>query len=270
MTSNGRAMKLFTIFGDPVSHSRSPLMHNNVFKTLGIDACYTRTHLTDGNRLREVFFAKGLSGANVTVPHKEAAFAQCDEVRGIATVIGAVNTLVLEEGRLIGYNTDADGFMSAIRSFGTIKSALILGAGGTARALSIALGRGGIVPTVLNRSEGRLEYYRTEGIAAHTWETFSPSSFDLIINTTSAGLSDSEFPVPLSLLDQLFSTASAAIDVIYGKETPFLKEAKRFNLPTKDGSDMLLAQGVLANHLFTNKEYALAQIETPMKASFRL
>lgn len=261
-------MKLFTIFGDPVSHSRSPLMHNNVFKTLGIDACYTRTHLTDGSRLREVFFTKGFSGANVTVPHKEAAFEQCDEVRGIAKVIGAVNTLVLEEGRLIGYNTDADGFMSAIRSFGTIKTALILGAGGTARALSIALTQGGITPTVLNRSEGRLGYYRSEGIAAYTWEAFSPSAFDLIINTTSAGLSDVQLPVPKSLLRELLSQTTAAIDVIYGKETPFLKEAKAFDLPTKDGSDMLLAQGVLANHLFMHQEYAPEQIEPSMKASF--
>lgn len=243
-------------------------MHNNVFKTLGIDACYTRTHLADGNRLREVFMAKALSGANVTVPHKEAAYAQCDEVRGIARQIGAVNTLVLEEGKLIGYNTDADGFMSAIRSFGPIHTALILGAGGTARALSIALRQGGIVPTVLNRSEGRLDYYRAEGIATYTWETFSPSPFDLIINTTSAGLSDAQLPIPQSLLHELFSTTSAAIDVIYGKETPFLKEARAFNLPTKDGSDMLLAQGVLANHLFMDGEIPIERIEPMMRESF--
>ena len=66
-------MKIFTIFGDPVSHSRSPLMHNSVFKALEIDGCYTRTHLTDGSKLRDVFFDKALSGANITVPHKEAA-----------------------------------------------------------------------------------------------------------------------------------------------------------------------------------------------------
>lgn len=261
-------MKLFTIFGDPVSHSRSPLMHNNVFKHLNIPACYTRTPLSDGSQLRNVFFAKGLSGANVTVPHKEAAFRQCDEVRGIALTIQAVNTLVLEKGKLIGYNTDADGFMRAIRPFGPIKTALILGAGGTARALSIALRQGGIVPTILNRSPGRLDYFKNEGLATYVWDDFSADGYDLIINTTSAGLSDNELPIPKPLLDDLLARTQGAIDVIYGKETPFLREVKGYNLPYKDGSDMLLAQGVLASYLFLGGEYDENTLESPMKQSF--
>lgn len=261
-------MKLFTIFGNPVSHSRSPLMHNSVFKTLHIPACYTRTRLDEGAQLRSVFFAKGLSGANVTVPYKEAAYEQCDEVRGIAKIIKAVNTLVLEHGKLIGYNTDADGFMSAIQSFGPLRNALILGAGGTARALCIALHRGEITPTILNRSEGRLEYFRQEGLEAYTWGNFIPQSYDLIINTTSAGLSDDELPIPRPLLKELLSRTKGAVDVIYGKETPFLREVKIGELPYKDGSDMLLAQGVLANHLFLGGQYSLEQIEPPMRESF--
>lgn len=263
-------MRLFSIFGDPVSHSRSPLMHNTVFKSLGIDACYTRTHLTEGSQLRDVFFAKALSGANVTVPHKEAAYAQCDEVRGIAKIIKAVNTIVLEDGKLIGYNTDADGFMSAIQSFGEIKTALILGAGGTARALSIALSRGEITPTILNRSRGRLEYFECEGFECFEWDDFTAKPYDIIINTTSAGLNDTELPIPRPLLLELLSQAKGAIDVIYGKETPFLREIKVSALPYKDGSDMLLAQGVLANHLFLNGEYPIEAIELPMKRSFDL
>lgn len=263
-------MNVFTIFGDPVSHSRSPLMHNCVFKSLNIDACYTRTPLQDGSQLRDVFFSKALSGANVTVPHKEAAYAQCDEVRGIAQTIQAVNTLVLEEGRLIGYNTDADGFMHAIRSFGTIKSALILGAGGTARALSVALSQGGITPTILNRSQGRLEYFKHNGFESYGWDDFVVSEYDLIINTTSAGLSDNELPIPKTLLDNLLTKTKGAVDVIYGKETPFLREVKASALPYKDGSDMLLAQGVLASHLFLKGTLDLAMIENPMKESFKL
>ncbi|MBN2870364.1 MAG: shikimate dehydrogenase [Campylobacterales bacterium] len=263
-------MKLFTIFGDPVGHSRSPLMHNCVFKELKIDACYTRTHLTDGSRLRSVFMAKGLTGANVTVPHKEAAYEQCDEVRGIAATIKAVNTLVLEKGRLIGYNTDAEGFVRAIESFGPIRSALILGAGGTARALSIALRARGIEVSVLNRSAGRLEYFRNEGIASYTWENFSPASYDMVINTTSAGLTGSDLPLPKTVLLDLLGRTKAAVDVIYGKETPFLREVKTLGLPYKDGSDMLLQQGVLANRLFLRDAYACEEIEPPMKRSFIL
>jgi shikimate dehydrogenase len=243
-------------------------MHNTVFKALGVRACYTRTQLDEGSQLRNVFFAKGLSGANVTVPHKEAAYAQCDEVRGIAKTIQAVNTLVLENGRLIGYNTDADGFMSAIQSFGPIRNALILGAGGTARALSIALRQGEITPTILNRSSGRLEYFISEGFNAYTWDDFTADTYDLIINTTSAGLSDEELPIPRPLLTELLSHAKGAIDVIYGKETPFLREIKITGLPYKDGTDMLLAQGVLANHLFLHCQYALEVIEPVLRKSF--
>lgn len=263
-------MKVFTIFGDPVTHSRSPLMHNSVFKSLNIAACYTRTHLNDGSKLREVFFAKGLSGANITVPHKESAYLQCDEVRGIAQEIQAINTLVNENGKLIGYNTDADGFMRAIHPFGPIRNALILGAGGTARALSIALRKAEITPTILNRSSGRLDFFHKEGIYAYCWDGFTAAEYDLIINTTSAGLSDNELPIPRPLLLELLSRAKGAIDVIYGKETPFLREIKLSGLPYKDGSDMLLAQGVLANYLFLNGEYPIDAIEPPMKRSFSL
>lgn len=263
-------MQLYTIFGDPVSHSRSPLMHNSVFKTLDICACYSRTHLQDSTQLRDVFFAKRLSGANVTVPHKEAAYQQCDEVRGIAKEIQAVNTLVLEEGKLIGYNTDADGFMSAIQSFGSIRNALILGAGGTARALSIALRHGEIHATILNRTPGRLHYFKNAGFESYCWDEFTLKEYDLIINTTSAGLSDEELPIPRPLLVELLSRAKGAIDVIYGKETPFLREIKVSGLPYKDGSDMLLAQGVLANYLFLKGQYTQSAIASPMKRSFIL
>ncbi|MDO9207830.1 MAG: shikimate dehydrogenase [Sulfuricurvum sp.] len=263
-------MKLFTIFGDPVSHSRSPLMHNSVFKRYNLDACYTRTHLDDGSLLRDVFFAKALSGANVTVPHKEAAYALCDEVRGIAKDIGAVNTLILEEGQLIGYNTDADGFIAALQSFGSLNNALIIGAGGTARALATVLRQNSITPTILNRSENRLGYFRENDFLSYTWETFPLISYDVIINTTSAGLSDEELPLPSSLLTELLSGAKCAIDVIYGKTTPFLREVKKANIPHKDGSDMLLEQGILANHLFMGGEISLDLLRPVMRQSFLL
>lgn len=261
-------MQIFTIFGDPVSHSRSPLMHNHVFKKLSIDACYTRTHLSDGSKLREVFFAKGLSGANITVPYKEAAFSECDEVRGIAKEIGAVNTIINENGRLIGYNTDADGFIAAIQSFGTLQNALIIGAGGTAKALATVLRQSGIEPAILNRSSNRLDYFNENGYQAYDWETFTPESYDLIINTTSAGLSDDHLPIPAALLAELLSRSRCAIDVIYGKETPFLREVKNASLPFKDGSDMLLEQGVLANHLFLNGAAPTDAIRLIMQQSF--
>ena len=262
--------KLFSIFGDPVSHSRSPLMHNSVFKNLNYDACYTRTHLLDGDKLKETFFSLGLSGANVTVPHKEAAFNACDEVRGFAKTVGVVNTLINENGRLIGYNTDADGFMYAIEEFGDVKNILILGAGGTAKALASRFMQDGIKVTVLNRSQDRLVYFKELGCECSTWDGYKTSKYDLVVNTTSAGLKDEELPAPKEIIDDALNNTSYVADAIYGKLTPFLKLAKSKNITFKDGADMLLGQGVLANELFVNSELELNDIKTNMKKSFEL
>ncbi|EHP30908.1 Shikimate 5-dehydrogenase I alpha [Sulfurimonas gotlandica GD1] len=263
-------MKLFAIFGDPVSHSRSPLMHNCVFKNLNYKACYTRVHLKDGSKLKETFFSLGLSGANVTVPHKEEAYKACDEVRGFAKTVGVVNTLVNENGRLIGYNTDADGFMYAIEEFGKVNNVLILGAGGTAKALASRFMQDGIKVSVLNRSEGRLAYFKEIGCETFNWDTYKTAKYDLVINTTSAGLKDEELPAPKEIINDVLANTSFVADAIYGKLTPFLKLAQEKNITFKDGADMLLGQGVLANELFVDKKLKLEDIKTQMKRSFSL
>ena len=262
--------KLFSIFGDPVSHSRSPLMHNSVFKNLNYKACYARTRLVDGDKLRETFFALGLSGANVTVPHKEAAFKACDEVRGFAKSIGVVNTLVNENGRLIGYNTDADGFMYAISEFKDIKNVLVIGAGGTAKALVSRFLQENLTVSVLNRSEARLDYFKKLNCECGVWNDFKVQKYDLVVNTTSAGLKDENLPAPLELINSILENSNYVADAIYGKLTPFLKMAKDKNLTFKDGADMLLGQGVLANELFVNFELNKEDIKIQMKKSFQL
>lgn len=260
--------QLFSIFGNPVHHSRSPLMHNHVFKTLGFDGCYTRTLLEEGSTIRESFFAQKLSGANVTVPHKEAAFKACDEVRGFAKEIGVVNTLINENGRLIGYNTDAEGFLFAIKAFKAVKDILIIGAGGTAKALAKKFKNEGFEVHVLNRSVPNLAYFKEAGCSTYSWEACPLRAYDLIINTTSAGLSDDALPAPEELLKVLLEKSTYGADVIYGKETPFLKLCKALKLPCKDGADMLLGQGVLANAYFTEGKYPLEEIQRVMKESF--
>ena len=263
-------MQLFSIFGNPVSHSRSPLMHNCVFKNLNYNACYTKTHLLDGTKLKETFFSLGLSGANVTVPHKEAAFNACDEIRGFAQKVGVVNTLINENGKLIGYNTDADGFMFAIEEFGDIKEILILGAGGTAKALAARFLQDGIKVSVINRSEGRLSYFKEIGCECYSWDNFKVKKYDLIVNTTSAGLKDEELPAPKEIINLVLKNTSFVADAIYGKLTPFLKLAQEKNITFKDGADMLLGQGVLANELFVNAELKKEDIKLHMQRSFEL
>lgn len=265
--------KLFAIFGDPVSHSRSPLMHNNVFKKLNYPACYTRVHLKDGSKLKETFLSLKLSGANITVPHKEAAFRACDEVRGFAKNIGIVNTIINENGKLVGYNTDADGFMFAIKEFRDdfkdTPTALVIGAGGTGKALAEMISLNGIKVTVLNRSSKSAGFFKQLDIDYFTWEDFKVSGkYDLVVNTTSAGLKDEELPAPKEIIEEVLNNTSFVADAIYGKLTPFLKLAKEKNITFKDGADMLLGQGILANELFVNHELKTDDIKNYMSKSF--
>ena len=263
-------MLLFSILGNPVTHSISPRLHNTVLNALDINGCYVRKTLLKPEKLLSTFHAMGLDGANVTVPHKEAAYEQCDEVRGLAKEIGAVNTLVKEGSRVIGYNTDAEGFFEAIKSFGTLQNALILGAGGTAKAIAIILKEHGVETTILNRSASRLAFFEAKGFTCNTWETFTCKPYDLIINTTSAGLKDEAFPCDEGLLKALFQEAAYAFDVIYNKPTPFLELARNFHLTCKDGKEMLLFQGVLAFNLFFSKLYDVKTIESLMRPAFEL
>ena len=239
---------VFTIFGNPVKHSKSPLMHNFFFKKFNLPHCYTRYRLENGEKIIEKFKELKIKGANVTIPHKEWAFKLADEVRGVAKEMGAVNTLVLENSKIVGYNTDGPGFMEIIKNF-DYKKPLIIGAGGTARAISYLL-----KADIVNRSEKRLEFFKQKGFNVYTWENFEFKNYDLIINTTSAGLKDNSLPMPEKMLKILFHNAKYAVDVVYGKKTPFLKLAKKDNLTTRDGLYLLVYQGVLAMELFLGRK----------------
>ncbi len=255
------------IFGDPVSHSISPLMHNYALRGLDIEGCYGRYRLKDGSKLREKFFELGLDGANITVPHKEAAFGACDELDPFAKKVGAVNTILLKDNKLYGFNTDAPGFLSSISDFGA-KSVLLLGAGGTARSTAAILRDNGYGVAILNRSKGRLESFADLGFEVYTYDDFVPKRYDLVVNTTSAGLSDDVLPAPKELLESVIPSSKACIDVIYGKETPFMSLAKELKKPVKDGSEMLLYQGMIALDIFTGHRYDSDLIEKYMRKAF--
>jgi len=261
---------LFMIFGNPVNHSKSPLMHNMAFKSLDIDACYSRYLLEDGAKLKEKFLSLGLKGANITVPHKEWAYKSCDSLDEFALKVGSVNTIVKRDDKLYGYNTDAPGFLKAIGEFEGVKKVLFLGAGGTAQSTSVILKEVGYEVVILNRSSSRLERYKEQGFECYTYDEFEVKEFDLIVNMTSAGLSDDSFPAPKELLDSVIPNAKACVDVIYGKETPFLKLAKEYSKPTKDGQDMLIYQGVIAFEHFCNYRYSFEDILPHIQKVFEL
>ena len=249
-------MKIFAVFGNPISHSVSPRLHNLVLGELGLsrEALYTRYELSDGSRLIS-----------------KAALAQCDVADETAAKIGSVNTLVSRSGKIYGYNTDAPGFLRAIGGFEQINSALVLGAGGTARAVAYALKSRGVRVCVLNRSEGRLiNFAEFENFSWANFAEFKCGKLDLVINTTSAGLKDENLPAPLEILRPLFAEAKFAFDVIYGKKTPFLNLAAGNGLACKDGSEMLLFQAVKALNLFFEGSLDEAKIEASMRKALAL
>jgi shikimate dehydrogenase len=260
--------KKFVIFGDPIEHSKSPQMQNAGFKDLNVNATYEKHHLTIGKILKKTFLDNNIDGANITVPHKEEAFNQADEIIGLANKIGAVNTYINKDDKVIAYNTDAAGFMKAIEDFKDVKKILLLGAGGTARAIAVALREAKKEVVVLNRSKNKLEFFKELGCKTYTWKDFVLDSFDLVVNSTSAGLKDEEYPLDKIRLENIFLNSRYAFDCIYGKETPFLKLAKKERLITKDGEDMLLYQGVLALQLFTNKEATESTVDA-MRAGLK-
>ena len=259
-------MQHFTIFGNPVQHSKSPAMHNAGFKQIGFDGEYSKTLLEDGSKIKEVFLNGDYKGANITVPHKEHAFKNADIIDEFAQKIGAVNTYIFENGTIKAYNTDAPGFYKAIEAFTDVKNILLLGAGGTAKAIAVYLRYMGYNITILNRSENSKDFFESIGCEFYTWDTFIPTGYDLIVNSTSAGLSDDNYPAPLEILKPTIQSATYAVDCIYGKMTPFLDLAQQNNLIFKDGEDMLLYQGVLAFELFTNTKADEKLIEAMRKA----
>ena len=285
-------MKLYAVFGNPIQHSKSPYLHNTAFYNLGIDARYVRILLdlnTNAEDFREQFFEYGLSGANITIPFKEIALKACDEVSEIAQKIGAINTIVRRGERLFGYNTDAMGFYRNIADY-RVKTALVIGAGGSAKAIAFILQERGIGVSVINRSENRLEFFRQNGFKSATFGEFSAnlkgesgvkqarnfsanlggeSQYDLIVNATSSSI-NGELPLDRAILAGLFSGAKIAFDLMYGKKCPFLELAKKCGgirgkkrgirtIQTIDGANMLRYQAIEAQSLFLNKPYAIIE-----------
>ncbi|WP_295697899.1 shikimate dehydrogenase [Helicobacter mastomyrinus] len=241
----------FAVYGNPIAHSKSPLLHNYAFAKCDINAYYGRILLENGEELYKSFESHHLNGANITIPFKEYAFSLCDEVRGVAKDIGACNTWVHDNGAIIGYNTDAQGFYECIKDY-KIKNALIIGAGGSAKAVAMILKAYQIPTTIINRSDSKLTFFADKGFECSVSSAFKPNNtYDLIINTTSAGLNDTHLPCAKSQLEALFTHASYAFDLIYGKQTPFLHLASEFKLICSDGRAMLIHQAALAFELFS-------------------
>lgn len=243
------------VVGWPVAHSRSPLIHGHWLATLGIPGRYDRIAVPppDIGRFLADLPSSGLIGCNITVPHKEAAYAAADRLDDIALAIGAANTLWLQDGQRLATNTDGPGFLANLDE--TVPgwsanpgAALVLGAGGAARAIVWALRERGFSVRVANRTLERASDLASRfGIetTAHRLQdaTGLAAEADIIVNTTTLGMAGSE-PLPLDM-DRI-RPGTVASDIVYTPlVTPFLAAAAARGLPTVDGLGMLLHQAVV-------------------------
>lgn len=255
--------KLFAVLGDPIAHSMSPAMHNDLFAYYHIDAVYVPVHvkaevLEDAVKgLR----AMGAAGFNVTVPHKSAIIPFLDGVDELALRIGAVNTVVNENGKLIGYNTDGPGFIKSLQKIGSPVSnrkILIIGAGGAARAIYFSLAQYQQEEIdIANRTFEKAQKIVQECPfpVSSTALSLNEASqrvenYDLIIQTTKVGMFPKVQEQPIELLK--LKNQVHVCDIIYNPlYTQFLQEAERMGATIQNGVDTLVFQGALAFEKWT-------------------
>lgn len=250
----------YAVIGNPISHSKSPLIHQLFAEQSGQDIRYEAIEAPlEGfaatvQRLR----AEGYKGCNVTVPFKFEAHALCDQLSSRAREAKAVNTLLFRDGEILGTNTDGMGLLTDIeKNLGfklMWKDALLLGAGGAAAGVVWPLFNAGVGVVIANRTLTKAQLLAEEftgsgTVYARRYDELAGKQFDLVINATSSGLSDEFPPLP----DGLFKPGALAYDMMYGRETPFMAFARKQGAAiVADGLGMLVEQAAEAFYLWRN------------------
>jgi len=264
MNINGKT-RIFGVTGDPVGHSLSPDLHNAVFRKRGVNAVYAafKVRPDDLYCAVEGFRAINAGGISVTVPHKEQAAQFVDAMPNPTDkAVGAVNTLVFAEGRILGFNTDGSGFMADMRERFDFKAEgktiLILGAGGAARALAFTFMASSCAKLYIHnrtaqRARGLAEFLSGffsvgEVRAVDAVTDIAEGKLDLVVNCTSCGMRPKD-PFPAD--PEILGAASIVYDLIYSPaETRFLKEAANRKIPAANGLGMLIQQACTAHCLW--------------------
>lgn len=256
----------FGLVGYPLEHSLSPKIHNAAFKACGLQGGYSLfpIHKDDKHGLKDLLTrvrSGEIHGLNVTIPHKQNIIEYMDELTPVANAISAVNTIYLREGKLVGDNTDASGFLSDLKrhignwELGAGKSVLILGAGGSARAVVYALADHGWIITITSRRLEQAQELAAQFKNAKTielnFQTFQPSNVQLIVNTTPVGMAPnvdrSPLPGNLSLPSNAF-----VYDLVYNPgETKLVRDARTQGLSATTGLGMLIEQAALSFEIWT-------------------
>jgi len=266
------------VIGHPVAHSRSPAMQNAALAALGLGEEWDYEAIDvapEGFEARvRAMPAEGFAGANVTVPHKLAALALADTASEMAREIGAANTLIFGPSGILAHNTDAGGLIAALPAQPQGQRALVLGAGGAARAAVWALGAAGAGVDIWNRTPARAETVRVEvteraqdlqvkievgtiGVEAREdpAAALDQSGYGLVVNTTAVGLRGEDPFVHLPLRRDGFRPGQVVVDMVYGDSpSSLLNAAAAAGAATVDGIEVLVQQGALSFQLWTDRE----------------
>jgi shikimate dehydrogenase len=247
---------LFGLIGNPVAHSLSPVMHNQAFAATGYNGIYLAFRVTEPAMAIEGIAALNFKGVSVTLPHKVAVMEYLDEVDETAVRIGAVNTIVNKQGRLVGYNTDCPGALQALQTRTSIrdKSVALIGAGGAARAIGFGLMAAGGRVTILNRTR-----VSGERLAADLQAQFLPldewvsNRYEILINTTPLGMHPETDATPIP--KEKLSKEMVVMDIVYNPlETRLLKDAAASGCLTINGAEMFVFQGAQQFELWTGQK----------------
>jgi len=246
------------IIGYPLEHSLSPVMQNAAFRSAAVRGIYLKwvTMTDELEDFMDVAEDLGVRGFNVTIPHKESIVPLLDRVDPVAERIGAVNTVVCEDGSLVGRNTDVIGVERTFERHGVDvkgKAALVLGAGGASRSvLSFLTGKGAEID-IVNRSMGKAESLaRTFGAGAVTTRVAEEKRYDVIVNCTPLGMKG--FPQGMSISPHVLHEGQFVMDTVYNPAvTPLLAEASQRNALAVNGKDMLIYQALASFEMWTGK-----------------
>jgi 3-dehydroquinate dehydratase/shikimate dehydrogenase len=234
---------VYGVAGAPIGHSLSPPMHNAAFEAAGLDAIYVPFEATDADDLMALADGLGVAGLSVTAPFKESILDHLREVDALGQQVGAVNTVRADREGWVGLNTDVPGFLAPLDTRGDLSGvrSAVLGAGGAARAVAVALGsRGAAVTVCARRPERATVVARLAGGTVGTWPP-SPGSWDLLVNTTPVGTAPGvdQTPVPAAAL----RGGTTVYDLVYNPgRTRLLREAAAAGCEAIGGLDMLVAQ----------------------------
>ncbi len=283
MKISGRT-KVCALIGDPVEHSLSPIIQNAAFRSLDLDYVYVVFNVKSGD-LREAVYgvkALGICGLNVTMPHKTAIIPYLDELDETARKTGSVNTVLNNNGRLVGYTTDGVGALNALKHAGvdpSDKRIVILGAGGASRSISFTLAEHASELVILNRTFSKAKALKDAirkalGDRAKvralplTDENLSVelADADILINATSVGMKPNENETPVK---QIYLRGDLVVfDLIYEPlETRLLREAKSIGAKVVDGLSMLVHQGAASFEIWTGVK---APVDVMMEAALEV